>query len=363
MTALAADRVSQALARPESLPALPLAHWDELVRQARQSDLLARLAAVLDEKGVLEKIPSAPRAHLEAARVSALAQKETVVREVAHIRKALRTAGVEIVLLKGAAYVLGDLPAARGRLFSDIDILVPKPALPDVESALMLSGWAGTHHDPYDQRYYRQWMHELPPLQHIERRTVIDVHHSILPETARLKPDAGKLLAASRALPGEAGLRILAPADMVLHSATHLFHNEELSHGLRDLSDLDILLRHFGRHAEFWRELCERAAELDLRMPLHYGLRYAQRILDTPVPPETMREASPKGRPESFARWMDGLWLRALRPAHPTAALPFGRSARHLLFLRAHWLRMPPHLLAYHLAVKAARATRRDETR
>ncbi len=363
MTSLTADRVSQALASPESLPALPLAQWDELVRQARQSDLLARLAASLDEKGLLEKIPPAPRAHLEAARVSALAQKETVVREVAHIRKALRTTGIEIVLLKGAAYVLGDLPAARGRLFSDVDILVPKPALAQVESALMLNGWAGTHHNPYDQRYYRQWMHELPPLQHIERQTVLDVHHSILPETARLKPDAGKLLAASRALPGETGLRILAPADMVLHSATHLFHNEELSHGLRDLSDLDILLRHFSREAGFWRELCERAAELDLRIPLHYGLRYTQRILGTPIPPETMRDATPKGRPESFKQWMDGLWLRALRPAHPTAALPFGRSARHLLFLRAHWLRMPPHLLAYHLAVKAARATRRDENK
>jgi hypothetical protein len=29
----------------------------------------------------------------------------------------------------------------------------------------MLAGWAATHHDAYDQRYYRQWMHELPPMQ------------------------------------------------------------------------------------------------------------------------------------------------------------------------------------------------------
>lgn len=355
MTANATDRVSQALTAPQSLAALPLAEWDELVRQARQADLLARLTATLDEQGLLHAIPPAPRAHLAAAGVSAAAQRETVRREIEHIRKALRPTGIDIVLLKGAAYLLADLPAAKGRLFSDIDILVPKEALAEVESALMLNGWAGTHHDAYDQRYYRQWMHELPPLQHITRLTVLDVHHAILPETARLRPDARKLLAAAQAIPGAERLRTLAPVDMVLHSATHLFHNEELSHGLRDLSDLDLLLRHFGRQAEFWGDLCARARELDLVLPLHYGLRYAQRILGTPVPPASIEAAAPTGRSARFAWLMDALWLRALRPAHATAALPFSDAARFLLYLRAHWLRMPPLLLARHLAVKAVR--------
>ena len=68
----------------------------------------------------------------------------------------------------------------------------------EVEGALMLHGWSTTHHDAYDQRYYRKWMHELPPLKHNTRGTVLDVHHAILPVTARLKPDSRKLLAASR---------------------------------------------------------------------------------------------------------------------------------------------------------------------
>jgi hypothetical protein len=47
---------------------------------------------------------------------------------------------------------------------------------------------------------------------------------------------------------------------MVLHSATHLFYDGELNHGLRDLVDLDDLLRHFsgadaasGRHSSTGR--------------------------------------------------------------------------------------------------------------
>jgi len=40
---------------------------------------------------------------------------------------------------------------------------------------------------------------------------------------------------------------------MVLHAATHLFLNEEFSSALRDLADLDSLLRHFGGETRFWR--------------------------------------------------------------------------------------------------------------
>jgi hypothetical protein len=165
--------------------------------------------------------------------------------------------------------VAAGLPAAAGRLFSDIDILVPKARLDEVESQLMAHGWVSTHHDAYDQRYYREWMHELPPMQHLRRATVIDVHHAILPQTAAVRPDPARLRAGARAIPGAPGLYVLAPCDMVLHSATHLFSEGEYDHGLRDLFDLHRLLCHFGatepgsgrrcRHApgsSSWRARC-----------------------------------------------------------------------------------------------------------
>ena len=157
-------------------------------------------------------------------------------------------------------------------------------------------------------------------------------------------------------------LGVLAPADLVLHSATHLFQNEELSNGLRDLADLDSLLRQFGRIPNFWPELTARAAELDLWAPLSYGLRYAAEVLETPVP-DTVLSQSAKGAPPRLLQGLtDSLWLRALRPDHPTAADWLTPTARSLLFVRAHWLRMPPHLLVYHFTVKALRKKdKRDE--
>ena len=195
-------------------------------------------------------------------------------------------------------------------------------------------------------------MHELPPLQHVKRQTVLDVHHTILPETARLHPDPKKLLAAALPLNGHDGVRILAPADMVLHSATHLFHDGEFENGLRDLVDLDDLLRYFGEHTAFWLELLERARELDLTRPLYYALRYTHRILGTPVPEEIQQKAG-LSRPRGLApRLMDAAFTRALAPDHPSCETTLTRPARFFLYVRSHYLRMPLHLLVPHLLRK-----------
>jgi len=50
---------------------------------------------------------------------------------------------------------------------------------------------------------------------------------------------------------------------------------------------------------------------------------------------------------------MDALFLRTLQP-NP-ASNGVASLARGSLYVRAHWLRMPPLLLAQHLAVKALR--------
>jgi hypothetical protein len=244
------------------------------------------------------------------------------------------------------------LPAARGRLFSDVDILVPKASLPAVESALMLAGYATTHHHPYDQRYYRRWMHELPPMQHIKRLTALDVHHAIVPETARAHPDTAALFRAAVPVAGWDGVHVLAPTDMVLHSATHLFHNEDFSHGYRDLVDIDQLLRHFGGDAAFWTALTRRATHMDLGRPLHYALRWSSRLLGTPVPEAALRDNAANAPGAVAAGLMDVLIEHGLRP---TMGRRSTRIARRMLFLRGHWLKMPMPLLAWHLTAKAFR--------
>lgn len=341
------------LRAPENVAHLTVAQWDLLVRQARRALLLGRLGVLSRERGLTVQIPEPALQHLQSAELRARRQAQLAEREAGLLARALRRTDVRPLFLKGVGYLLAGLPSARGRLFGDVDILVPRARIGHVEHHLAGHGWVPVLRDRYDQRYYRQWMHEIPPLRHLRRKSVLDVHHTILPPTARLKPDPRKLLSAAVPVPGHEDLYVLAPADMVLHSATHLFHDGELEHGLRDLVDLDDLLRHFGADPGFWPALVARAYEMDLARPLFYGVRYATRILGTPVPGEVVTALDRAGPRQPARAWMDALFERGLAPAHASCADRLTPLARGLLYVRSHYLRMPLRLLVPHLVRKA----------
>ncbi|EHR72014.1 hypothetical protein BurJ1DRAFT_3199 [Burkholderiales bacterium JOSHI_001] len=345
-----APELIQALTQSGTLGDWTDSAWDLLIRQARRANLLGTLAHRLPSHTV---VPVPARHHLDSARLLATRQHAAMRWEVECIARALAPTGVKLLLLKGAAYVMTGLPAAEGRLFGDVDIIVPKARLADVESALLMNGWSGGNPSAYDQRYYREWMHEIPPMQHLRRGSVIDVHHAILPETARIRADSSAMIDAAVPVPGHPGLFTFAPMDMVLHSATHLFHEGEFDNGLRDLFDLDSLLRHFARDPRFWTDLPLRARHLGLQRPLHHALRYAAQLLGTPVPPACLAATAADG-PGPLTQWLlDACFNRAFRPLHASCDDGFSALARQLLYVRSHWLRMPLPMLLVHLTRKA----------
>ena len=331
------------------------ARWSVLLQQARATGLLGKVAYRLSSLDPdLDACPLALRGHFHSVLRVWAAQQRQVRREVGQIRHALAGLGCPVVLLKGAAYVMSGLPAAHGRLFADVDVMVPRAQLAQAESDLMLGGWMSTHTTAYDQRYYRQWMHEVPPMEHIHRRTTLDLHHTILPLSGRMQPDAAALFADAVTLADDPHLYVLSPPDMVLHSMAHLFVNDELSHALRDLSDLDALLRHFGDEPRFWDRLVERAERHHLARLLYYGLYWCQRRLGTPVPVSVIERTGLARPPMHVGALMNRLWAQAFAaPCLPAAR--WRAAALFALYLRGHWLRMPPLMLARHLTIKALR--------
>lgn len=340
-------------AKPERPPALSLRSWETLLAQAWQSGLIARLATHLTDRGWMHDVPARPRAYLEGALRAAERQVQEVRWEVECIRRALAPIDTPVILLKGAAYVLAQLPAARGRLFSDVDFMVPRERLHEVENALFRSGWYIEGGDPYNQRYYRQWMHELPPMKHARRGSAIDVHHTITPPTSHFSVDGRRLLAHCRALEGGGRLQVLAPPDMVLHSAVHLFQEGEFDHGLRDLLDMNDLLQHFGSDPGFWSGLAQRADELGLGVPLYYATDQVRRLFHTAMPGPFVAAVAQMRPPWTHRLLMERLLSTALYPDHPSCDGPFTASARWLLYVRAHYLRMPLWRVVPHLIRKA----------
>ena len=328
--------------------------WEALLAQARRASLSARLGHRLLGKVGDRGMPNGARTLLQSALTVCEHVAVTKPVEVRRAAQALARRGVPCVLLKGAAYLLAGLPPARFRVFGDMDLLVPQASLSLAEGALLAGGWISTDLGAYNQHYYREWMHEIPPLTHARRGSVIDLHHTITPPTSTFTVDGAKLLEKVRPIDEERGLWMLQPVDMVLHSAVHLFTEGEFDRGLRDLLDMDDLLRHFEAHEPgFWADLVARAAELGLRRPLYYALSHIERLFGMRVP-DTQRAAVEAMRPawpqQALMAW---LLTVVLRPNHPSCLAAGDGLARWLLFVRSHWLRMPPRLLIPHLVRKA----------
>ncbi|MGZ8163875.1 MAG: nucleotidyltransferase domain-containing protein, partial [Methylobacter sp.] len=321
----------------------------------------ARLGYFLDEAGISAQIPPQPLAHIKSAEIFFERFALSLQWEISCIHEALRAVDVSLVLMKGSAYAVAGNKAAKGRNFSDVDILVPEDKLPEVEIALIKAGWMTSTLDPYDQKYYRQWMHEIPPMRHLKRQTSIDVHHNILPKTSKFCPDANILMTAIVSTPRE-NIWVLAPEDRVLHSATHLFHEGEWAHGFRDLSDLDLMLKEFSIDDNFWGKLLQRARQLNQQIPLYYALRYTSMIFQTQIPEDILTATEQQSPNNLKQKLMDSLFLRALMPDHESCNDNWTGFARWILFVRSHWLKMPIYLIVPHLVRKALRRLQGKDT-
>ncbi len=321
--------LARALRDPHAVLALDGAGWTALLAIARAEQLIGTLAHRVE--GL--PIPPAAARVLSDARASAEQGRTVALWEAEMARRALAGTGLPVILLKGTAFVAAGLSAGVGRAIGDLDILVPRDRIEDAEAALFAAGWEWVKPNAYDDAYYRRWMHELPPMIHRERDRMIDVHHTILPPTARITPDAAALIADSVGV-GE-GLRMLSPADMLCHAAAHLFADGDLAGGMRNLWDIHCLIGEFGTDG-----LEARAAHHGLGRAVARALRMTEALYGTPIP-ERWHEwdlADPLYRRRMLAR--DG-WGRPTR-----------RLTRLGFFVRSHAIRMPPRMLARHLWTK-----------
>ena len=353
-----------ALRNPASVAALDAEGWTALLTIARAERLIGTLAYRLEG----QVLPGAVAAILADERTNAEYQKRSALWEADCAQRALAEYPGKVVLMKGTAYAAAGLLASEGRHIGDLDIMVAREDLPQVEAMLLTAGWEWVKEDAYDDAYYRDHMHELPPLIHKERDRMVDVHHTILPLTARPRPDAKGMLAASKPLPfrggvgvglfnvardlhsptpnpspeGE-GLQIFAPIDMVIHSAAHLFADGELDGGLRNLWDIHCLLTEFADEA-FWPALKSRAEHHQLWPAVHRAARLVNQLYGTGIPGD----------------WQSSNWLDRYHVQRLTARDNWGRGTRKLtrliFYIRSHWLRMPPMMLARHLWVKWRKA-------
>jgi hypothetical protein len=310
--------------------------WTGIITIARAEQLLGTLAFRLRTLD----LPPPVAAIMADARMNAEYQRRGALWEADCARRALAGLSGRVVLMKGTAYVAAGLKAGEGRHIGDLDIMVAQDDLPVTERLLFeKGGWEWVKEDAYDDAYYRDHMHELPPMIHKDRDRMIDVHHTILPITARPTPDAAAMLADAVRL--EDGLYIFAPADMVCHSAAHLIADGDLTGGMRNLWDIHCLLEEFSEvDTTFWDILTSRASHHQLTPAVMRAARLSCGLYGTQIPPHW-----------NISNRADKHYIRRI-----LARDIWGRGSykftRLCFYMRSHWLRMPPLMLAGHLWTK-----------
>ena len=376
------------LSNPAHAHRMPFADWDSTLRLARQARVLGMLAHRLqaadsgrsgqsdqaeqskpiEQSGQAEQleqaeqagaehwraIPERVRGHLQAAINYGAYRAHLVRMELRDLERAL-PAERPVTLLKGAAYLLQDFPLTRGRAPNDVDLLVRRTDLDRAEVALKTAGWQMAAQSAYDEHYYREWSHELPPLRAPGHPLEVDLHHTIAPVTSRTRADDALLFADLRPIPGSRFLA-LGPTDQIIHAVIHLFQDSELEGELRGLVDIDALLRTHLHTDDDWQALIERAHQHQAARLLWYALHYCRRWLQTPMPEDladgndNQALAPPPRIARSALDWTLTCILPPRLPATPPSLSQ--RLAAQAGLIRYHGQRMPPALLARHLLHK-----------
>lgn len=336
------------LRNPEHACRMQLANWDDTLRLARQARVLGMLAHRLQaNQEPWSAIPDRVRGHLQAA-INYGAYRAQLVRMELHDLERALPADIPVTLLKGAAYLLQELPQTKGRAPNDVDLLVRRADLDRAEAALKSAGWQAEAKNAYDEHYYRELSHELPPLRYPGHPLEVDLHHTITPITSRTRADTALLFSDLRPIPGTRYLA-LSPTDQIIHAVIHLFQDSELEGELRGLVDIDALVRTHIHSNNDWKALIDRANDHQADRLLWYALHYCRNWLLTPVPENLTLHAPPTMARVAF----DWVFNHACPPRRPDTRSSFSQVLARLGGrVRYHIRRMPPRLLTLHLLHK-----------
>ncbi|MDO9297415.1 nucleotidyltransferase family protein [Bradyrhizobium sp.] len=240
-------------------------------------------------------------------------------RDIREVGSTLGSAGIEIMLLKGAALNVNAYPDAN-RLMSDIDIAVPHGQLGQAIEALKRAGWNANFRN----------LDLLPTATHacqfFRGDSQLDLHWEFFhgrPLDPAIMADIWKS-ARTTALDG-VHYRLLSPEFGLIHTCEHgLRYNS--TPPMRWLADAFFQIRHGG--AIDWRVLQALAARLGLSQHVGLTLNYLASRLQQPEAILAL---------QSVPRWDGDFWSRA------ELALEIRRTPGCHQF----WRELPSHIPSY----------------
>lgn len=329
--------------------------WPPLLELAREHHLLPALWAGLRRHAAVDAAPPPLRRHLAAGGADGSAVPVEIALEDSYLANTgrnralraqavavvvlLRQAGIEPVLLKGAAWLCTAGSDPGERELRDLDLLLPAESVDGAVAALLAAGYvatgpAGGETVPRSVAWYRRRYHHYCPLVRPGAPAPVELHWALGSGAVDVALPAARMRRDAVVLAGEgAGALAPAPRDhvllLLLHAEVSDFGHRRAVLPLRALHDLSLFVRRQQEPLP-WVEVGEAlaaagltrvgaaffaAAErlLGLRLPLPLALapdagarRHVERCLANACLPPALR----RGTLDLRAAWLDTVGRR-----------------------------------------------------
>jgi hypothetical protein len=276
------ERLAPRPARRQVPPPSDPAAWRRAAFRAVQLGMGPLFLQHLRERGEAAAAPPEIVRDLERTQFAQALYNTRALADLGRVVGALRAAGLRPVVLKGAALAGRCYDPVALRAISDLDLLLPAGELERADEVLRGLGYRQSC-PPGWEEFYAQHHHRapyLPPRGHPR----LEIHVGLLDPRWRQQPDIEVMIARAVEMPfGGAAGWALAPEDQLVHACLHLAVSGRFLRGMKDLADIDLLLRRPGGLDV--GAILAAAERPGIGRALHYAFALARELFDTPLEP------------------------------------------------------------------------------
>ncbi|NNG15969.1 MAG: hypothetical protein HKM89_05750 [Gemmatimonadales bacterium] len=228
----------------------------------------------------------------------------------------LEQAGIETMILKGAALAYTVYGSFAERPMGDLDLLLlDSGRAKEARDLLRPSGWDWSG-DIRDEARYAEH-HHLPPLgDRAGTGLRLELHTALFPRNQPFHGFAEDFVARRTSIPAR-DRTILIPdlPDQLLHICLHFAWSHVMQVGAwRTMRDVDTIVRNGTVE---WPAFVDRARSYRAERCCYWTLRLARAITDAPIPDTVLDDCQPR-YPSALLGWLEHRYLRRMLPTDAT---------------------------------------------
>jgi len=264
--------------------------WEMLLDEAKRRELTLLLYDRLQQSEALSKLPQTVAERLRNVYLAASARNAVMLHHAGQILHTLRSAGIDVIVLKGLYLVESVYRSIGLRTFVDLDILVRKGDIPQALASMQAIGYKLSTY--YHSKDSNTDIKHIPPMTKVNG-PYLEVHWGILEENEPFiinLDDIWQRAVATRS--ADVDVLAMCTEDLILHLCLHLTYQHKLRAGIKFLFDIAevIILR---ANQIDWQKLISTAKEWKAERVVWLTLHLLDQITGVKAPEDVMTHLQP----------------------------------------------------------------------